>query len=172
MMAGQFLKPAFAGVFLMALVGCDDGQSTGSDGFRRDYTSARSALETGNYDKSNRLYAKMMQEAGPLRDRLQLEYAHSLLRSGAYGQAATQAQALSQRQSGTARSAALAVLGTSYHELGLTALTGGDSTKGRQYLGQAQSAFSEVLKNDPELDPLGAVAGRQASIAVQLKSLR
>lgn len=171
-MAGQFLKPAFAGVFLMALVGCDDGQSTGSDGFRRDYTSARSALETGNYDKSNRLYAKMMQEAGPLRDRLQLEYAHSLLRSGAYGQAATQAQALSQRQSGTARSAALAVLGTSYHELGLTALTGGDSTKGRQYLGQAQSAFSEVLKNDPELDPLGAVAGRQASIAVQLKSLR
>ena len=169
-MAGQFLKPAVAGVFLMALIGCDDGQNAGSDGFRRDYTSARSALETGNYDKSNRIYARMMQEAGPLRDRIQLEYAHSLLRSGTYDQAATQAQALSQRQSGTARSAALAVLGTAYHELGLTAMTGGDTTKGRQYLTQAQSVFAEVLKNDPELDPLGAIAGRQASITVQLKA--
>lgn len=171
MKAGQFKTPALAGLLFVVLIGCDDGQNAGSDGFRRSYTDARAALETGKYDKANRIYARMMQEAGPLRTRIQLEYAHSLLRSGAYDEAAQQARVLSQGQTGTARSAALSVLGTAYHEMGLTALTGGDPALGRQYLTQAQTAFAEVLKNDPELDPLGALAGRQASIAVQLKAL-
>ena len=168
---GQGGALALALTVLLGLSGCEDGSGAGSSSFRKDYTTARSALESGQYDKANRIYARMLPAAGPLQSRIQLEYAHSLLRSGSYGAAIQQAQALSQAQSGTARSAALAVLGTAHHELGLTALTTQDAATGRQHLAAAQSAISEVLNSDPELDPLGALAGRQASIKVQLKSL-
>ena len=155
----------------VVLSGCEDGSGADSNSFRKDYTNARQALESGQYDKANRIYVRILSEAGPLQPRIQLEYAHSLLRSGAYGAATQQAQALSQSQSGTARSAALSVLGTAHHELGLTALTNQDAASGRQHLMAAQNALGEVLRSDPELDPLGALAGRQASIKVQLKSL-
>jgi len=162
---------ALTTVLAVVLSGCDDGSGAGSNSFRNDYTAARGALESGNYDKANRIYTRMLQDAGPLTPRIQLEYAHSLLRSGAYGEAIQQAQALSQSQSGTARSAALSVLGAAHHEMGLTALTSQDAANGRQHLVAAQTAITEVLRADPELDPLGALAGRQASIKVQLKSL-
>lgn len=155
----------------LAVGGCEDGSGAGSNSFRNDYTNARAALEKGQYDKANRIYARMLPEAGPLQPRIQLEYAHSLLRSGAYGAAIQQAQSVSQSQSGTARSAALSVLGAAHHELGLVALTNQDAASGRQHLVAAQNAIAEVLSSDPELDPLGALAGRQASIKVQLKSL-
>ena len=155
----------------LVLSSCTDGSGAGSNTFRNDYTAARGALESGNYDKANRIYTRMLQDAGPLKPRIQLEYAHSLLRSGAYGEAIQQAQSLSQSQSGTARSAALSVLGAAHHEMGLAALSGQDAAGGRQHLISAQNAIGEVLRSDPELDPLGALAGRQASIKVQLSSL-
>lgn len=171
MKAGCFFKPALAGVFVLALAACDDGAGSGSDSFRKDYTKARSALEAGQYATANRIYARMLQDAGPLTPRIRLEYAHSLLRSGAYDQAAAQAQGLANSQTGTARSAALSVLGAARHELGLQALAAGDKAAGRAHLTAARAALGEVLKSDPELDPLGALAGRQASIAVRLKGL-
>lgn len=171
MNAGQFLRPAIAGLCLLGLGGCDDGQNAGSNKFRNDYTEARTALETGHFDRANRIYARMLDQAGPLEPRIRLEYAHSLLRSGAYAEAAQQAQSLAQSQTGTARSAALAVLGVAQQELGLVALGDGDRTAARHYLTQAQGAIAQVLDADPGLDPLGALAGRQASIQVQLATL-
>jgi len=162
---------ALSAVLAVLLSGCEDGSGAGSNSFRNNYTNARTALESGQYDKANRIYVRMLQDTGPLQPRIQLEYAHSLLRSGAYGEAIQQAQSLSQSQSGTARSAALSVLGAAHHELGLTALTNQDAATGRQHLVAAQNAIAEVLGSNPELDPLGALAGRQASIKVQLKSL-
>lgn len=170
-MTTHILKPLLAGFCMVALISCDDGQQAGSNSFRNNYTKARSALEQGQYDKANRIYARMLTDAGPLYPRIQLEYAHSLLRGGAYDEALQQAEALSQSQTGTARSAALSVLGVAHHELGLVALTAQDASTGRQHLTAAQIALDEVLKNDPDLDPLGALTGRQASIKVQLKSL-
>lgn len=162
---------ALSAVLAVVLSGCDDGSGAGSNSFRNNYTNARTALESGQYDKANRIYARMLPQAGPLQSRIQLEYAHSLLRSGAYGEAIQQTQGLSQSQSGTARSAALSVLGTAHHELGLVAVSNQDGATGRQHLVAAQNAIGEVLRSDPDLDPLGALAGRQASIKVQLKSL-
>lgn len=162
---------ALSALLVAGLSGCDDGSGAGSNSFRKDYTAARGALESGQYDKANRIYARMLPQAGPLQPRIQLEYAHSLLRSGAYDAAIQQVQGLSQSQSGTARSAALSVLGTAHHELGLAALTNQDTASSRQHLAAAQNAITEVLSSDPELDPLGALAGRQASIKVQLKAL-
>jgi len=170
MKAGFLLTAGVAGL-LTVLAACEDGSGAGSNSFRKDYTAARGALEAGQFDKANRIYARMLSQAGPLQPRIQLEYAHSLLRSGAYDAAATQARALSQSQSGTDRSAALAVLGTAQHELGLSALSVGDPGAGRQNLAAAQSSIAEVLKADPDLDPLGALAGRLASIKVRLKAL-
>ena len=171
MMTSYILKPLIAGLCAITLTSCADGSSTVSNSFRNDYTKARTALEGGQYDKANRIYARMLTDAGPLQPRIQLEYAHSLLRSGAYEQAQQQAQALSQSQIGTARSAALSVLGVAHHEMGLMALITQDTAAGRQHLSAAQNALNEVLKSDPDLDPLGALAGRQASIKMQLKAL-
>ena len=171
MMTSYIFKPLIVGLCAVALASCDDGDGGASNSFRKDYTKARSALEGGQYDKANRIYARMLTDAGPLQPRIQLEYAHSLLRSGAYDLAQQQAQALSQSQIGTARSAALSVLGVAHHEMGLMALTTPDTVTARQHLSAAQNALSEVLKSDPDLDPLGALAGRQASIKVQLKAL-
>jgi len=174
MSAGKFLKPAMAGIFVMALASCEDGGlsgTSGSDRFRKDYTAARSALEAGQFATANRIYARMLESAGPLESRIRLEYAHSLLRGGAYDQAAAQAQGLANSQTGTARSAALSVLGVARHEMGLSALADGDAAGGRAHLIAARTAMAEVLANDPDLDPLGALAGRQASIAVRLKAL-
>ena len=118
MKAGCFFKPALVGVFVLALAACDDGSGSGSDSFRKDYTKARTALEAGQYATANRIYARMLGQAGPLTPRIRLEYAHSLLRSGAYDQAAAQAQGLANSQTGTARGAALSVLGTAASRVG------------------------------------------------------
>lgn len=171
MRAGYILKSGIAGLLTMALVGCDDGTHAGSNSFRNNYTTARTALESGQYDRANRAYVRLLKDAGPLQPRIQLEYAHSLLRSGAYDQAAAQAQALAQSQIATTRSAALSVLGTANHEQGLSAIASGDTQAGRHYLAAAQNAFAEVLRNDPDLDPLGAIARRQTEIKVQLKAI-
>lgn len=164
----QFFPPALAGILALALIGCTE---TGVGSFQREYTVARNALEAGKFDKASRLYAGMLSSAGALEPRIRLEYAHSLLRAGSYKEAAAQAQAVSQTQSGTARSAALAVYGTAQHELAMQALDAGAFAEGKQYLARAQSAFGEVLKEDPGLDPLGAITGRKKAVDVQLKRL-
>ena len=162
-----------AGALILAvltLVSCEEGTTQGNTGFRNQYFAARDALEAGNYDFASRTYARLLTRAGPLEPRIRLEYAHALLRAGDYATAAREARSLAQTQSGTARRAALSVAATAEHELGLAAIQQGDPSTGKRLLQQADGAITEVL-GEPELDPLGALAGRQASIRVRLKAL-
>lgn len=165
------------GLFSLAifmLSSCADtgiGGATGESGFQRKYAVARDALEHGRYDRAGRLYAAMIPEAGPLAPRLRLEYAHTLLRAGDFAPASAQAAGLAASLEGTAKSAALMVHGTAEHELGLAAIATGDHAAARAHLLTAQTALGAMLAADPDLDPLGAMAGRHASIAARLRSL-
>ncbi len=156
----------------LALASCEEGPAlSGDSSFRNQYVVARDALEAGKYDRASRVYARLLTRAGPLEPRIRLEYAHALLRGGNNAAAAREGRQLAQTQTGTARNAALSVVGTAEHELGLAAIQSGDAVTGKRFLQQAEAAIAEVLKSDPELDPLGALAGRRASIQVRLKAL-
>lgn len=166
---GQIVKHAVAALAfgaLFVLAGCETAPSSGR-GFEAEYNTARKALETGRYAEANRRYAALVPKSGPLQARVRLEYAHSLLRSGDHARAAATAEALATSEP-RARGAALAVVGAARHELGLAALTKGDSKAGKDELQKARDAMREVLKDHPDLDPLGALAGRSASIDVRL----
>lgn len=166
-------KPGILGLSVLVLASCDTGMTAGQSRFYQEYNVSRNALENGNYPKAVRSYARLVENAGPHAPRIRLEYAHSLLRANDFQSAANEARALSATQTGAARSAALAVQGTAEHELGLIAVDqGGLQGDGLQYLRSAQAAFGEVLKNNPELDPLGAVKSRKISVDAQLASLR
>lgn len=160
---------------VLTLVSCEQGtpraSKPGDAGFRNQYFAARDALEDGKYDRASRTYARLLTRAGPLEPRIRLEYAHALLRGGDHAAAAREARTLARSQSGTARRAALSVAATAEHELGLAAIQNGDAASGKRLLQQADEAITEVLTSDPGLDPLGALAGRQASIRVRLKAL-
>ena len=170
MQAGSGARAGVIGLLLIGLGGCQDGGTYGQQSFRGQYAQAREALEAGKYDRAAQGYARLLQRAGPLAPRIRLEYAHAQLRGGDYAQAAEQAEYLASRQEGAGRAAALAVRGTAQHELGLKAFAAGDARTGQSYLKAAAGAFDEVLKHHPELDPLGALAGRNASIKVRLRS--
>lgn len=170
MQARSFLAGGWALGLALVLGSCGETMSSGS-GFQAKYAVARNALETGDYDRARKAYLKLISQAGPLTPRLQLEYAHAELRAGNFAEAAKAAAALAQGQSGTARGAALAVQGTAQHELGLTLLSQGQAEAGKEQLLAARKALSEVLKSHVELDPLGSMAGRKASISARLKAL-
>lgn len=170
-MTPRQLVPALCALAaFLPLAACDVAPGNAS-GFRKDYGVARAALEGGNYGQANRQYARLISSAGPFLPRIQLEYAHSLLRAGEYAQAAQMAEAMAAGSEGAARAAATAVAATARHEMGLQALAEGKVPTGKMHLQSAQTSMASVLKSHPELDPLGALAGRQASIAVRLKSL-
>lgn len=164
-------KASLLGISFLLLTACDEGTGTGEKNFQRQYAVARDALERGRYSQASQAYAQLIPQAGPLAPRMKLEYAHTQLRAGHYDKASAQAGALAQNQKGTLRSAALAVYGTAEHELGVAALTAGDHAAGKRHLLAANSSLGEMLKANPDMDPLGAMAGRQASITVRLKSL-
>lgn len=155
---------------LLPLAACDTADGNAS-GFRKDYVVARAALEGGEYGQANRQYARLMNSAGPFLPRIQLEYAHSLLRAGDYAQAAQMAEAMSLSNEGAGSAAALAVAATARHEMGLQALAQGKTQAGKMHLERAHASMAQVLATHPEMDPLGSLAGRQASITVRLKAL-
>ena len=171
MKAGYHVKAALCGLSILALASCNDTDGFGKQSFKAQYFSARTSLEKGDYTKANRQYARLMTQAGPFADRIQLEYAHSHLRAGDYGKAASMARDLTAQGKGSSRGAALAVLGTAEHEIGLSLLAKGDHANGAARLKSAQKALSEVLADHPDLDPLGSLAGRNAAIQSRLKSL-
>lgn len=168
------LRVGGLGLAFLVLSACGDMGSSGgvgAAGFQKKYAFARDALERGQYDKAAQRFAAIIPRAGPLAPRLRLEYAHALLRAGHFDQASAAAAGLVRELDGTGRSAALMVQGTAEHELGLTALAAGDRATGRRHLLAAQTALSAMIAADPQLDPMGAMAGRNASIAARLKSI-
>lgn len=168
MQVGSFSKAGLVLGAALLLGSCGD---TIGGGFQSQYAVARNALEVGDYARAKRGYQKLLSQAGPLAPRLQLEYAHAELRGGNYAEAARLAGGLARSQQGDARGAALAVQGTAQHEQGLMLLSQGQTDAGKAQLTAAQTALAEVLKSHPDLDPLGSMAGRRASIAARLKAL-
>lgn len=166
---GQIGKHALAALafgVLFVVAGCETAPSNGG-GIEAEYKAARKALEAGRYAEANRRYAALAPRSGPLQPNIQLEYAHSLLRAGDHARAAATAEALAASEP-RARGAAMAVTGAARHEMGLAALTEGDGASGKAELQKARDAMLIVLKDHPDLDPLGALAGRSASIKVRL----
>ncbi|WP_371229673.1 hypothetical protein [Roseovarius sp. 2305UL8-3] len=161
----------FLGFSLLVLSACDEGTGIGEKNFQKQYGIARDALERGRYSQASQAYAALIPKAGPLAPRMRLEYAHTQLRAGHYDKASAQARALSQTDDKSLRSAALAVHGTAEHELGVAALNAGDRAAGKRHLLAAKASLGEMLKAHPGMDPMGAMAGRQASINVRLQSL-
>ena len=153
------------------IVGCNADLGSGGTSFQKSYSSARTALESGRYARAIQGYARLMETAGPFRSRIELELAHAYLRDGQYAQAAQIARRVAQSEAGENRAAALSVQATAEHELGLSALGAGDVTRGRAFLRQADEAMKTVLDHHADMDPLGALAARRASIAVRLRSL-
>ncbi|MEL7091486.1 MAG: tetratricopeptide repeat protein [Pseudomonadota bacterium] len=164
----QRIQPAVAGAALLALVSCGVEGALGPNSFQSQYDTARSALESGRYARAITGYERLAATPGPFQARVQLELAHSYLRAGEYAKAAQTARALTAVLDGEGRAAALAVQGTADHELGLAALAEGDRARGASFLRQADAAMKEVVDTHPELDPLGALAARRASIKVRL----
>lgn len=159
---------AGAGLCILLLVGCSEMAATDRSSFRSQYGNARTALEEGQFQRATKLYGGLLDTSGALEGRIRLEMAHAQLRAGDYGQAAGNAGKVAGMQTGTDRSAALSVQGTALHEIGLKQLSGGETAAGTQSLRAAQAALEEVLREDPQLDPLGGLAGRKASIDVRL----
>lgn len=154
----------------LPLAACNTAPGSAA-GFRKTYFAARSALEEGRYGQANKQYRELMTSAGPFLPRIQLEYAHSLLRAGDYAGAAEVAESMALSEPGAGGAAALAVAATARHEMGLAALAKGDRASGKAHLERAAASMAEVLEGHPELDPLGSLAGRKAGIDVRLKSL-
>ena len=171
MQAGRTARAGILGLSLFALVACEEGAPFGEQTFRAQYAVAREALEAGQYDKAGRGYMRLLEQAGPFAPRIRLEYAHALLRSGDYAGAQQQASTLVQSQSGDARAAALAVKATAEHELALQLLAKGDRAQAKRYLESADAGMAEVLKKHPDLDPIGGLAARRASIKVRKAAL-
>ncbi|MDJ0826863.1 MAG: hypothetical protein QNJ16_15300 [Rhodobacter sp.] len=169
-----FLRVSALSVALTAVASCQPGEvSTSRSGFKKPYMVARTALEGGQYDKAARHYANLMKRAGPLQPRLRLEYAHALLRDGAYDAAATEARAAAGELTGPGRSAALMVQGTADHEAARAAIAGGRSGRDEiDRLSAARAALDEMLTAHPELDPLGAMAARRKTIDLELSAIR
>ncbi|SDE37300.1 hypothetical protein [Ruegeria marina] len=156
-------KPALAGALWLVLSSCDEG-AVGPDGFQREYTTSRNALETGKFDKASRGYARLLQNSGRYEPWVRLEYSHALLRANEFQAAAEQARTLAASQTGPARSAALVVQGTAEHELGMTK----PGAEGDAYLRSARAALTEALNETPELDRYGALTARKARLDQQL----
>lgn len=172
MQAGNFRKAVLYGLSFTLLSSCSNGASFGQQqSFRSQYTVARDALEAGDYDLAVRSYTRLTEQAGPLEPRIRLEFAHTQLRAGDYASAAKQVRLLTDTQAGVARAAVLSVQATAEHEMGLSALLKGDSAQGKKLLQSADKAMAEVLNQHPEMDPIGALAARRASIKVRLASL-
>lgn len=162
-------------VALPILQGCQVSSPTPSAskaGFKANYVVARSALEKGQFGKAERGYADLLKQAGPLEARIRLEYAHALLRNGKFAPASDEARIVASQLEGRGRSAALAVQATADQELARRAINKGKaSADAIQRLVAARSAFDELLKNHPDMDPLGALALRRKTIDVELSTI-
>ncbi len=166
------LKSGCAIMCIISLIGCTEATSIGGTSFQSQYDTARNALEKGNYSAANRHYKRLLAQSGPLNDRIEVELAHSYLRAGDFENAISTARSVATRTTGNTRSAALSVQGTAEHETALDMLSQGNTSAGEKRMKAAQKSIEEVLQNHPELDPLGALAGRKASIKVRLTGLR
>lgn len=157
----------------MVLASCEAAGTLAGGGGGSDYLVARQALETGNYDLAIRRYSRLMQsvEAGSA-SRLQLEYAHALLRGNRFDEAVSAADQLISSRDGAIRASALAVRGTARHEAARRRLDAGQrDAQTRSLLQAAQSDLREFLSRHGSLDSSGSMRARSELISADLSSL-
>ena len=173
------LRAVLLTIATLVLLGCQgdspisrSGPSVVKAGFKTDYLVARAALERGQFSKAERGYAKLLKKSGPLQARIRLEYAHTLLRNGKFAKASEGARIVASQLDGVGRSAALAVQGTADQELARRAINKGIVTSDAiQRLVSARGAYDEVLKNHPQLDPLGGLALRRKTLDIEISTI-
>ena len=174
MMTKSRLRVAALGLIVLFTGACqmDATSLTARAGFKANYLVARVALEKGQYVRAERGYASLLKRAGPLEPRLRLEYAHALLRGGKYAKASDEARIVAAQLEGRGRSAALAVQATADQEIARAAIDKGiTDTDAIERLVAAKAGFDELLKNHPDMDPLGAMALRRKAIDVELTTI-
>ncbi|MCC5963468.1 MAG: hypothetical protein JJU09_10105 [Rhodobacteraceae bacterium] len=157
----------------MLLASCEPaGTLGGSSGSANDYLVARQALETGNYALAIRRYERLIDQAGTSAGRLQLEYAHSLLRAGQFERAIASSSELLQTSDGSVAANARAVRGTARHEAARSLIAQGQSgAEARSLLEGARSDLGAFVESHPQLDAAGAMAARLQMIASDLRGL-
>jgi hypothetical protein len=169
--AGQFLL--MGAVFL--ITSCQESDFAGGGGFQKQYFAARGALANGHYARAIRAYETMLRSYGngPLAARLQLEYAHSLLRAERNDDAVRQAGAIVATQSGATKAAAQAVQGSAQHEMAIAAIGRGDyGPNVEANLKAALQALKAMRASHKDLDPLGSMADRITLIKSDLTNLK
>lgn len=155
---------------LLILASCEAAGTLAGGGSRSDYLVARQALETGNYDLAVRRYSSLMQGLDPVNaSRVQLEYAHALLRAGRNDEAVAAADRLVAGPEGSIRASALAVRGTARHEAARARLADGQTgAETRSLLVAAQSDLAGFLAAHAALDTAGSMRARAQLIAADL----
>lgn len=155
------------------LASCEAAGTLAGGGVGSDYMVARQALETGNYDLAIRRYQGLMRRVeSNSASRLQLEYAHALLRGNRYDEAVSAADALISAQSGTIRASALAVRGTARHEAARSRIDAGQrDAQTRSLLSAAGHDLRQFLADHAALDSSGSMRARAQLIAADLAAL-
>lgn len=158
---------------MLLLGACEAAGTLAGGGSDSDYLVARQALETGNYDLAVRRYSGMMQRMDPATaTRLQLEYAHALLRANRYADAINATEPLIDGRDSTIRASALAVRGTARHEAARTRITQGHSdAETRALLEGARDDLAAFLATHRAMDSAGSMRARTALINADLQSL-
>ena len=169
---GRFTT-GFALAVLIGLAGCEAAGTLAGGGTQSDYLVARQALETGNYDLAIRRYSRLidgMDTRGAAR--LQLEYAHALLRGDRFQDAAGAADGLIASNEGSIRASAQAVRGTARHEAARQRLAEGQrDADTRALLTGARADLASFLASHGALDSTGSMRARAQLIAADLQDL-
>ncbi|MCB1396390.1 MAG: hypothetical protein H6898_07015 [Rhodobacter sp.] len=158
---------------VLFLAACEAAGTLAGGGAQSDYLVARQALETGNYDLAIRRYSSLMTQMDATRaTRLQLEYAHALLRGDRYDDAIAAADALIGAQDGAIRASALAVRGTARHEAARLRIAQGQSdAMTRALLEGARDDLAAFLAQHASLDTAGSMRARQQLVAADLQAM-
>lgn len=155
---------------LVVLFGCEAAGTLAGGGTQSDYLVARQALETGNYDLAIRRYGALMSQLDPVSaSRVQLEYAHALLRGNRFDEAIAAADTLISARDGAIQASALAVRGTARHERARMLMAeGGEAGAIRTLLIGAQQDLASVTANHAELDQTGSMQSRLRLVRADL----
>lgn len=155
------------------LIACNETTMSPTGGFERAYLVARNALETGQYDLAERSYAALVDTAGPLEQRMRIEYSHSLLRADKFAQASVEATRVAGSTDPKARASALAIRASADHELARSEIeTGKANASTYSRLASASRDLGEVLSRHKDLDPIGVMSARNAALSAEIGALR
>ena len=160
-------------VSLVLLTSCEAAGTLAGGGAQSDYLVARQALETGNYDLAVQRYGRLMGslDSGSA-SRVQLEYAHALLRANRYDDAIAAADPLIAGRDGSIQASALAVRGTARHEAARARLTQGQADAAtRALLEGAREDLTRFTRENGPLDTAGSMRARLQLIAADLETL-